>query len=71
MATTPPTGRSRARWRTSSYSANGGNCVQVAATPLLIAVRDSRHRHGPQLAFTPTAWQAFITAVKTRETGAP
>ncbi len=69
MATPPPTGRSRARWRTSSHSANGGNCVQVAATPPLIAVRDSRDRHGPQLAFTPAAWQAFTTAIKTGETG--
>jgi uncharacterized protein DUF397 len=68
MATTP-TGRSRARWRTSSYSANGGNCVQVAATPPTVAVRDSRAPYGPQLAFTPTAWQAFITAIKTGETG--
>jgi uncharacterized protein DUF397 len=68
MATPPPTGRSRARWRTSSYSANGGNCVQVAATPHTVAVRDSHDRHGPHLAFTPTAWQAFITAVKTGET---
>jgi hypothetical protein len=55
-----------AQWRTSSYSSgNGGQCVEIAANlPGIIAVRDSKDPDGPALAFTPTAWQAFLRRAK-------
>jgi hypothetical protein len=41
-------------WRTSSYSgSNGGACVEVGTTGASVAVRDSKHPNGPQLAFAP------------------
>jgi hypothetical protein len=55
----------RAEWRTSTYSANGSTCVEVARNlPGIVAVRDSTDRGGPALAFTPAEWEAFTTGVK-------
>jgi hypothetical protein len=55
----------RAAWRTSSYSANGSTCVEVASNLLgMIAVRDSQDRHGPVLVLSPDHWRAFTAAVK-------
>ena len=52
-------------WRTSSYSGGQGNCVEVAIMPgNIVAVRDSKDRTGPELAFASRAWTAFIQAVK-------
>jgi hypothetical protein len=54
-------------WRKSSYSGgNGGDCVEVAATPpTAIAVRDSKDPDGPKLVFTPAAWAAFTQTLRT------
>jgi len=53
---------SRATWRTSSYTNNGGACVEVADNhPDLVAIRDSRDRNGPILLLTPIQWREFIT----------
>ncbi|MGF1429297.1 DUF397 domain-containing protein [Kitasatospora sp. LaBMicrA B282] len=52
-------------WRKSSYSQQGGACIEVAANlPTHIPVRDSKDPHGPALAFTPTAFTAFLAAIK-------
>jgi hypothetical protein len=55
-----------ASWRKSSYSGgNGGTCVEVARNlPGVVAVRDSKDPGGPELAFTPRAWEAFSRRVK-------
>jgi Domain of unknown function (DUF397) len=50
-------------WHTSSYSANGGDCVEVAATPERVLVRDSKNPLGPALAVRTPSWQAFLTTV--------
>ena len=56
---------SRAAWRKSTYSNNGGNCVEVAhAGPGVVAVRDSKDPAGRALAFTPEQWTAFTSTVK-------
>ncbi|GHF58145.1 DUF397 domain-containing protein [Streptomyces mashuensis] len=51
-------------WRKSSYSLAHGDCVEVASPlPRSIAVRDSKAPQGPALAFSPTAWTAFVATV--------
>jgi hypothetical protein len=56
---------SRAAWRKSTYSNNGGNCVEVATgAPAIVAVRDSKDPAGPKLAFTSAQWTLFTSSVK-------
>ncbi|MFF1925608.1 DUF397 domain-containing protein [Streptomyces sp. NPDC058221] len=52
-------------WFKSSYSSSGdGNdCVEVAATPGAVRVRDSKNPPGPMLAFGPQAWAGFTSYV--------
>lgn len=59
----------RAEFRKSSHSGtNGGNCVEVARNlPGMVAVRDSKDRTGPVLAFTPDEWHAFTAGVTAGE----
>jgi hypothetical protein len=57
-------GLSRAAWRTSSYSNNGGNCVEIAAAAGTIAVRDTKQRAGATLTFSPQAWKRFASSLK-------
>lgn len=52
------------RWRKSSYSSGTGQCVEVAALPGKVAVRDSKDPAGDVLVFTPAQWRAFLAAVK-------
>jgi hypothetical protein len=53
-----------ATWRTSSYSAPNGNCVEIAFLPRNVAARDSKDAAGPALVFGETTWSAFLHAVK-------
>lgn len=52
----------RAPWRTSSYSANQGQCVEVAPVAGLVGVRDTKARRDGHVAVTRTAWAAFARA---------
>ena len=52
------------RWRKSSYSGNGGNCVEVGEARRGVLVRDTQARQGPTLAFSPAAWRKFAEQVK-------
>jgi hypothetical protein len=56
---------SGAMWRTSSYTANNNDCVEVADIPGVdgTAVRDSKNRHLPPVRVSYAAWVAFVTAV--------
>jgi hypothetical protein len=48
-------------WCKSSYSSDqGGACVEVAACPDAVHVRDSKDPGGPMLTVTPDAWAAFV-----------
>ncbi|NEB85307.1 DUF397 domain-containing protein [Streptomyces anulatus] len=48
-------------WFKSSYSGDqGGNCVEVAARPHTIHVRDSKDLTVPALAVSPTSWTSFV-----------
>jgi hypothetical protein len=65
MGAADPADISRAGWRTSSHSANAGNCAEVAASPAgTVAVRDSKDRQGPVLVFQRTQWRRFAARVK-------
>ncbi|MFJ9076791.1 DUF397 domain-containing protein [Streptomyces sp. NPDC102278] len=50
-------------WFKSSYSdgSEGDSCVEVAATPGTVHVRDSKNLPGPRLSLTPQAWAGFVT----------
>ncbi|MEU3567586.1 DUF397 domain-containing protein [Kitasatospora sp. NPDC036755] len=57
-----------AHWRKSSYSGSGGTCIEVAdGFAGVMPVRDSKDPSGPALLFRSSAWQAFVTAVRTGE----
>lgn len=53
---------SELRWFKSSYSdsSNGSECVEVAAAPNTVLVRDSKNVQGPRLALAPAAWAGFV-----------
>ncbi|MFF3452819.1 DUF397 domain-containing protein [Streptomyces sp. NPDC002730] len=50
-------------WFKSSYSddSDSNECVEVAATPGTVHVRDSKNAQGPRLAFTEAQWATFVT----------
>ncbi|MBL1080108.1 DUF397 domain-containing protein [Nocardia sp. 2] len=51
-------------WHKASESAPDGNCVEVAHAPnSLVAVRDSKDRSGPVLAFSPGQWDSFLSGI--------
>ncbi len=48
-------------WFKSSYSdSSGGDCVEIAAAPITVHVRDSKSIAGPVLTFPPSSWRAFV-----------
>ncbi|THC47316.1 DUF397 domain-containing protein [Streptomyces sp. A1499] len=52
-------------WFKSSYSGDeGGECVEIAAAPAAVYVRDSKEHGGPQLAFTRATWAGFVTEIR-------
>ncbi|MFD3514615.1 DUF397 domain-containing protein [Streptomyces sp. NPDC058657] len=49
-------------WFKSSYSGTGGGeCVEVAMTPVVTYVRDSKCRQGPILQVGAGEWTEFIS----------
>ncbi|MFE2105133.1 DUF397 domain-containing protein [Kitasatospora sp. NPDC059463] len=57
-------------WRKSSYSAQQGQCVEVAiGSSGRVPVRDSKDPEGPALAFSACAWQSFLAGVRVGEFG--
>ncbi|WP_031065710.1 DUF397 domain-containing protein [Streptomyces sp. NRRL WC-3742] len=57
-------------WFKSSYSDNGGACVEVAANLTnAVPVRDSKDPEGPALFFPTGSWQSFVAAVQAGEFG--
>ena len=47
-------------WRKSSYSADEGQCVEIATLHGTVAVRDSKEPDGPALTFTPAAFAGLL-----------
>ncbi|MBL0781615.1 DUF397 domain-containing protein [Streptomyces albidoflavus] len=59
------------RWFKSSYSNNGGDCVEVAtnlaASRGTVPVRDSKVVSGPVLSVPAAAFSSFVAGVKAGE----
>ncbi|QWF76679.1 DUF397 domain-containing protein [Amycolatopsis sp. CA-230715] len=51
------------RWRTSSYSGQQGDCVEVKLDTA-IGVRDTKDRTGGDLDLHPSAWNALLTRLR-------
>lgn len=61
------------RWFKSSYSNNGGNCVEVATNLVpargVVPVRDSKVPAGPVLRVPAASFANFVAGVKGGEFG--
>ncbi|WP_406415138.1 DUF397 domain-containing protein [Streptomyces sp. NBC_01614] len=61
------------RWFKSSYSDNGGACVEVARNLLasrgVVPVRDSKNPSGPVLDVPTDAFSLFVTGIKAGDFG--
>lgn len=44
-------------------SDDGPSCVEVAATPAHVLIRDSKNPGGPRLTLAPSTWTTFVEAV--------
>jgi hypothetical protein len=53
-----------AGWRKSSYSASSGECIEIATTTAMFAIRDSKNTSGPLLTLTSEHGLSFLTALK-------
>lgn len=51
------------KWRKSTYSADY-NCVEVAVTPEVAAIRDSKARDAGHCTVSATGWRAFLARVR-------
>lgn len=60
-------------WSKSSYSGNGGTCVEWAPAHAsvtgVVPVRDSKDPHGPVLSVPARAFASFVAGVKAGEFG--
>ncbi|MFD4572345.1 DUF397 domain-containing protein [Streptomyces sp. NPDC058417] len=58
----------RLRWRKSSYSDNGGDCVEVAtdlvASLGTVPVRDSKQAQGTTLTVAAAAFAVFVAGIR-------
>ncbi|WP_214413112.1 DUF397 domain-containing protein [Sphaerisporangium fuscum] len=54
-----------ASWRKSSFSADAGECVEVASNlPGVVGVRDSKDLAGSALTCAPGEWATFLSGIK-------
>ncbi|MFJ7056978.1 DUF397 domain-containing protein [Streptomyces griseobrunneus] len=61
------------QWVKSSYSDNGGTCVEwaphTASTTGIVPVRDSKNTTGPVLSIPAAAFSAFVAGVRAGDLG--
>jgi hypothetical protein len=61
-------------WFKSSYSGNGGQCIEVAANLVasrgVVPVRDSKNPSGPVLNVAADAFACFVASIQAGEFGA-
>lgn len=55
-----PAGWIEPRWRRSSHSGGGNDCVEIAVLGPATTVRDSKNPAGPRLSFAGPAWTVFL-----------
>jgi len=58
-----PSRQTEPTWRKSSFSADQGNCVEIAGDGRSVLVRDSRDQ-GAVLAFSAARWSAFMCRIR-------
>ncbi|MFD7720645.1 DUF397 domain-containing protein [Streptomyces sp. NPDC059814] len=62
------------RWFKSSYSGNGGQCVEVATNLVdslgIVPVRDSKEQAGPVLNVPAASFASFVAGARAGEFGA-
>lgn len=58
----------RSAWRKSTASDSGG-CLEVAADPGSVLIRDSKDRGGAILSVSSVAWSCFLAGVHSRDAG--
>jgi hypothetical protein len=51
-------------WRKSSYSSNGGECVETASGDGSVLVRDTTDRGGLTLSVPASTWSAFTVSLR-------
>ncbi|MBM0276047.1 DUF397 domain-containing protein [Micromonospora tarensis] len=55
------------RWKKSTRSNGGGNCVEVARPSQVVMVRDSKDHQGPVLSFDAEQWVGFVQGIRAGE----
>jgi hypothetical protein len=55
---------SGARWRKSSRSGAGNDCVELVVARIGAAVRDSKNPEAGHVSFETPSWDAFMGVVK-------
>ncbi|MCY0956450.1 DUF397 domain-containing protein [Streptomyces sp. H27-H5] len=53
-------------WYKSSYSSNGGQCIEVATAPGAVLVRDSKNSGGPHLSLTREGFAGLLALARHR-----
>jgi hypothetical protein len=51
-------------WRKSTRTGTTGNCVEVAMTSEVTAVRDSKNPDGGRFAVSAARWRSFLSQLK-------
>jgi len=54
-------------WIKANFSNHNGACVELAATPDKVAIRDSKDPGGPILVYTPIEFRAFLDGARNGE----
>ncbi|AZS85510.1 DUF397 domain-containing protein [Streptomyces griseoviridis] len=56
------------RWFSSSYSGNGGQCIEIAVNLVsslaVVPVRDSKNPDGPVLTVPADVFSSFVAGIK-------
>nr|WP_304452139.1 DUF397 domain-containing protein [Nocardiopsis sp. YSL2] len=60
---TAPHNPTRITWHKSSYSTNGGDCVEVAESQWVL-VRDTQNRDQGHLAYSGSEWASLLATLK-------
>jgi uncharacterized protein DUF397 len=51
-------------WRKSSYSTNGGECVEIALDRPEVLIRDTKDREGGILTASATTWSELLSRLR-------